>query len=231
MRSFLILNALLINHCHIYTAVCITDNSLICLLTHTSVFVVFARVRQSYDLNWTQPIPSPLDLNNGTKHWKGVSTTAAHFDHYLKQLAKVPMTKNETIEMLSSQMDSFEMRISPTPFKVFIYTIEQLDDNNTHSQLQFEKDIQQFLNLKIPLKHFASLKKENVNDGAYHYPEYINICESQYKSIRNTLIEHGEKSSLWIRNNFIKSSDVVVSDVTFFDSAVRTWSKDPCDKG
>ena len=185
------------------------------------------RVRQSYEQNWASSIPSPHDLQHGTRQWKGVSTTAAKFDVQLKQLAKVPMTKNEVLDMLSNELDSYELRLSPNPLKVFIYTIEQLEDINTKRRLQFEKDIQTFLNLQHPLKHFASATKENVNDSSY--PESINICDSEYKRIRKKLIRQGTKSSEWIREKFIKSKDVTVSDVSYFESMLKTWSEDPCD--
>jgi len=184
------------------------------------------RVRQSYEQNWTSSIPSPHDLHGKTQ-WRGISTTAAKFDIQLKQLAKVSMTKNEVLDMLSNELDSYELRISTNPLKVFIYTIEQLEDTNTKRRLQFEKDIQSFLNLQDPLNHFASETKENVNDSSY--PESINICDSEYKRIRKKLIRQGTKSSEWIREKFIKSKDVTVSDVSYFESMLKTWSEDPCD--
>ena len=184
------------------------------------------RVRQSYEQNWTSTIPSPHDLH-GITQWRGVSITAAKFDIQLKQLAKVSMSKNEVLDMLSNELDSYELRLSPNPLKVFIYTIEQLEDTNTKRRLQFEKDIQSFLNLQHPLKHFASETKENVNDSSY--PESINICDSEYKRIRRKLIRQGIKSSEWIREKFIKSKDVTVSDVSYFESMLKTWSEDPCD--
>ena len=49
------------------------------------------------------------------------------------------------------------------------------------------------------------------------------------KSLRDTLIEQGTSSSLWIREKFIHSKDVVVSDEQYFDSVLRSWSVDPCD--
>lgn len=135
------------------------------------------------------------------------------------------MTKTEVLDMLSNELDSYELRLSPNPLKVFIYTIEQLEDTNT-KRLQFEKDIQSFLNLQH-LKHFASETKENVNDSSY--PESINICDSEYKRIRRKLIRQGTKSSEWIREKFIKSKDVTVSHVSYFESMLKTWSEDPCD--
>lgn len=186
-------------------------------------FSFLCRVRQSYDLNWTRPIPTPHELH-GTKQWKGVSILSAKFETYLQQLAKVPMSKDDVMDMTSNELD---IRISPNPFKVFIYTIEQLEDTNTTRLLQFENDIQSYLNLQSSLKHFASKPKENVNRASY--PEFIDICDGEYKSLRDTLIEQGASSSLWIREKFIKSKDVVVSDEQYFDSVLRSWSVDPCD--
>ena len=125
------------------------------------------------------------------------------------------MSKDDVMDMTSNELD---IRISPNPFKVFIYTIEQLEDTNTSRLLQFENDIQSYLNLQSPLKHFASKPKENVNRASY--PEFIDICDGVYKSLReiHLLSRVRHLPSLWIREKFIHSKDVVVSDEQYFDS-------------
>ena len=149
-----------------------------CWIMYLSVFShrfsSLCRVRQSYDLNWTRPIPTPHELH-GTKQWKGVSILSAKFETYLQQLAKVPMSKDDVMDMTSNELD---IRISPNPFKVFIYTIEQLEDTNTTRLLQFENDIQAYLNLQSPLKHYASKPKENVKIEHHIQNSLIYVMES-----------------------------------------------------
>lgn len=125
------------------------------------------------------------------------------------------------------------MRVSRNPFKVLIYTIEQLEDRNVTRRTQFERDMQRFLGLKAPLKSFASETKSNVNSA--RHPEYIDICEQRYKGIRDVLTGHGKNASAWIRKKFLSSKDVVVSNREFFEATLRAWGEDPCgeikDKG
>ena len=176
---------------------------------------------------------SPLDIV-GTNHWNGCSTALAQYDMFLKQLAKVPLTTTEMIEMSESSMNEetslpegrWMKRISPNPFKLFIYTPEQLSDKNVKRQEQFRKDLQEFLRLESPLQSFEDAPKINSNEVTY--PEYIDICDPEFTSLKNSLLEAGERSSEWIRRQFIKSEDVVVSDEEFFIENIMTWSVDPC---
>lgn len=210
------------------------------------------RVRQHYELNWTKNksirIPSPQSLANGTiKQWRGVSTTMARFDISLKQLTKVSLSSDEMMDMISNMndvMDSVDVRISPTPFKVFLYTIEQLEadnddnanadgssnsNNTTRRHLQFQKDLQSYLQLQSPIQLFTTQAiKENVNDNITLYNEYMDICHDQYTSLREVLVEKGRIASEWIREKFVKSNDVIVSDGEYFNEMLSRWSLDPC---
>ena len=118
--------------------------------------------------------------------------------------------------------------IQPNPFKVFIYTSDQLHDNNETRQMQFQRDLQHFLRLKTPLTNFDQIPKSNVQKSS-RYKEHINnICDAEFADLRNQLLKQGEKSSQWIRSKFIMSKDVVVSDKDFFSSVLSGWDKDPC---
>ena len=121
----------------------------------------------------------------------------------------------------------WKKRISPNPFKVFIYTIEQLHDKNASRQEQFQLDLQKFLRLKTPLMDFNQVPKSNTHDSKPH-PEHMDICEVQYRDLRSQLVEYGKKSSLWIRNKFIESNDVIVSGRDEFASILDMWGEDPC---
>jgi hypothetical protein len=117
-------------------------------------------------------------------------------------------------------------RVSPNPYKVFIYTPEQLGDKNATRQEQFRKDLQDFLRLEAPLANFDDAPK--VNSNHVTYPEYIDICDPKFTHIKNTLLEAGKGSKDWILSKFVKSNDVIVSEMEFFTENVRTWSVDPC---
>jgi hypothetical protein len=112
------------------------------------------------------------------------------------------------------------------PYKVFIYTSDQLSDKNETRQFIFRHDLKEFLRLESPLVDFSSVPKVNANTETH--PEYIDICEPKYANIRKTLLASGRKSSDWILNKFINSGDVVVSNLDDFKAELRTWGTDPC---
>jgi len=171
-------------------------------------------------------IPKPRELLKSTKHWKDVSTASARFDAYLKQLAKVPLDENERKTMFDERL--WPKRIIPNPYKVFIYTVEQLHDENETRQVQFQTDLQHHLGLSSPFRDFNKASKANAAHNTVQYKEQIDICDPQYARIRKKLIQQGRITSEWIINRFIESDDVVVSDKDYFISTLRTWGNDPC---
>ena len=157
----------------------------------------------------------------------GCSVAFARYDAFLKQLAKVPLTMADTFDMIkSSKIDYWGKQVTPNPYKVFLYTSEQLSDSNTTRQEHFRVDLQDFLELDAPFGNFADVPK--VNSNSEKYPEYIDICDPEYDNMRTTLIKMGTRSSEWILETFVKSKDVIVSNEAFFEASLRTWSIDPC---
>ena len=173
----------------------------------------------------TGNIPSPHKLTNVHNSWHGVSTASAQFDKYLQQLGKTSLNHDE-ISTLLHTLSTSDLRINHNPLKVFIYTIEQLEDTNTTRRTHFEEDLQHFLGLETPFDDFSSQAKSNVNKVTY--PEYIDICESEFDSLRKSLVKEGKKSSEWIVSKFAASEDVVVSNMEHFREKVRLWGVDPC---
>ncbi|KAL7427427.1 hypothetical protein ACHAXM_000850 [Skeletonema potamos] len=173
------------------------------------------------------PIPSPFELTGKDTHWRDVSVKYARFDIYMKQLAKVSLTDKEMREMLDHD-SMFPKRMSLNPYKIFIYTMEQVNDRNDTRRLAFQQDLQKFLQLRSPLDDFASLPI--INPGNSTFNERINICDQKYSTIRSQLIQQGKQASKWIVSKFVESPDVVVSNAEFFKSALREWGKDSCKK-
>jgi hypothetical protein len=96
------------------------------------------------------PIPLPFTLNK-MKIWCEVSMVYANFDLYLKQITKVPMSGKELNKMINT--DSFwEKRAIPNPYKVFIYSSNQLNDRNATRQSNICHQLQQCLYLESPLE-------------------------------------------------------------------------------
>lgn len=166
-------------------------------------------------------IPKAHELTDGTRRWRDVATACAKFEIYLMQLAKVPLSEKDTNEMLNESL--YSSSVSPNPYKVFVYTTEQLNDKNETRQRKFQTDLQHHLRLTSPLTDFTKSNKSKKT-----YNETINICDSQYDDIRYQLLRQGKKTSDWICNKFIESSDVVVSDKDYFISLLNKWGDDPC---
>ena len=145
---------------------------------------------------------------------------------YLKQLGKTSLEHDELSDMIQSLSKS-NFRINHNPnMKVFLYTIEQLEDDNNIRRTKFESELQHFLGLEYPFTDFSTQAKSNVNRVSY--PEYIDICQPKYDSLRNLLVREGKKSSEWIINSFLSSEDVVVSNSEYFREKLRAWGVDPC---
>jgi hypothetical protein len=191
------------------------------------------RIWQKYQKKRFNRVPPIKYLHTNRTEWLGLSTGAARFDLYLKQLGKVPVSADELQKM--TRMNKVDGVMNSTihheqhPMKVFLYTMEQIKDNNTQRLLHFQHTLQQFLDLDTPLlQDLASEEKVNVND--FEHSEIINICDEQYRDLRNTLVWQGKHASEWIRSKFMKSKDVIVSDVVFMNEVLERWGDDPCEK-
>ena len=195
------------------------------------------RLWEHYHYNMTdmEIIPHPSELTNGGKHWRIVSTVLARYEEYLQQLDKVPLSSDEMNDMNSNNTRSFwSRRLVPNPYKIFIYIDEQLKDQNTNRRIQFQKDLQTFLGLRRPIIDFGSImananterqRQQQTTTLSY---EYIDICEVQYASIRNELLQQATKTRHWIRDKFIISEYVTISGRELFLSSLESWSDDPC---
>lgn len=163
-----------------------------------------------------EPVPSPNELV-GSNKWREVSTDLARYELSLMQLGKTPMSPTDL-----SDLASHKKRLTPTRYKIFLYSIEQLEDSDEQRSAVFRSDLQRFLRLEQP---FPPFRKENVNRVTN--PETIDICDEEFARLRSILVRQGKKTMNWIQE-FILSDDVVVSSETYFRSLVQTWSDDPC---
>jgi hypothetical protein len=153
-------------------------------LTQTP-FTVNFRVKENYDHNRSPSLIVPPLETTGTNHWNDCSTVLAQFDLYLKQLGKTPLSTGDVLQMEKSSYDPktnvknyyFEKRVSPNPFKVFIYTPEQLGDRNATRQEKFCTDLQRFLRLDSPISPFDDAPRVNSNEETH--PEIQSLQASR----------------------------------------------------
>jgi hypothetical protein len=169
------------------------------------------RVLEFHQNKLKTPIPSPESLI-GSHEWARVSTEAARFDKVLKKLGKT--NSDET---------------SPTPFKVFLYTLEQMEDENEERGQRLRETVGSFLELQHQIK---PLQAANINHfvGDKAFPETIDICDTKFNHLRRVLVNNGKKSQRWIREEFLQSPDVTVANAEHFDEILKQWAFDPCVK-
>lgn len=133
------------------------------------------------------------------------------------QLGKTPMSPVDL-----NDLASHKKRLTPTRYKIFLYSIEQLEDDNKRRSDAFRSDLQHFLRLEQPFRPF---QKENVNRVKRN--ETIDICKNEHAELRQVLVKQGQKTMVWMKE-FIDSDDVFVSHRDYFLSLIATWGDDPC---
>ena len=169
------------------------------------------RVLEVHQNKLQGPIPPP-ELLIGSNDWIRVSTETARFEKTLKMLGK------------TTSDDS-----PPTPFKVFLYTLEQMEDENEARERNWRETLGSFLELKHEIQ---PLKAANVNrhQGEEGFDETINICDTKYDALRRVLVTNGRKSQRWILEKFLQSPDVIVANKEHFRETLTQWGSDPCVK-
>ena len=142
----------------------------------------------------------------------------ARFELGLMQLGKVPLSDHDILAMMSAGRS-----LQPVPFKVFLYTIEQIQDDTESGNASFREDMKVFLNLSEPIHIPHSNKIPRVA-----HPETIDICDGQFDNLRMLLLTQGKASARWILDKFIESPDVSVSGRGQFSEMLSSWGDDPC---
>lgn len=158
----------------------------------------------------------------GDKSWRGVSTDYARFELSLMQLGKVELNQNELVTLGKRRR-----RVINSPFQIFLYAIDQLEDTNENRQKLFRDDLRDFLGLEYDIEQ---IPRSNVNYqvGKFKYPETINICQRRYKKLRKLLTRNGKKTKEWLDHKFINSADITVGGKAHFSELIETWAFDPC---
>jgi len=180
------------------------------------------RITEIYDQKLpTDSIP-PVESLFGNNEWNGVSTDSARFELYLMQLGKTEMSVDDFEDMVGRP----HLAVKPNDFKIFLYTMAQMEDNIGERKESFQQQLRSFLGLEKPMD---VLRQENNNFvGDFAHKESIDICDSKYDAMRALLVAQGTKTQKWIREEFMASPDVVVANKDHFLSMLDTWSHDPC---
>lgn len=187
------------------------------------------------------PLPHPnLLLTGHISGARGVFANRVRYHHMLGRLGKTPLREERELSLVfynSTKLDIqvfYNNLLLNTGNKIFLYHMEQLPPS-TLGMLppSFVTDLSNFLGLQtnlprhsirrwIPGKIFPS------KELRYRESLKIDICDEEYRPLRNVLVENGKISAQWIREYFLKSPDVVTPSGTSFNYLMDQWSIDPC---
>ena len=171
---------------------------------------------------WKKILPTSKLTKGCMPGSQGVCAWRANFHDFLARLGKTPLSTDE-LKLLSLDLKPVTSKVG----KVFIYELTQLSDN------KFRKDLKDFLGLAkdippIPqidtsgrYDHLPSVKQQTTD-------KKIDICDSEHDAIRLVLMEKAKRISSWMREYFLKSEDVFVSNRPYFESMLKSWMRDPC---
>jgi hypothetical protein len=144
------------------------------------------------------------------------------------------MPPNSDIEDIVRNTHAYEANRTtlPTRNKIFLVETSQLIDQDWFRQEQLLQDLQTFLTLKDPFQNGIPSPHPGTRntDQPIRDKRKIDICQSQFDNVRDELMQGARESSLWIRQRFLQSPDVFVSNPDFVHQALLSWMHDPCDK-
>mgnify|MGYP000036762358 CR=1 FL=1 len=117
--------------------------------------------------------------------------------------------------------------------KIFFLDLRQMSDGNRTRATRFRRDLQQFLGLEHELspvfraRPFKQLELTLDEESKRH--KIDSICNSKYAPLQEELFHVAQKASLWIRQYFLKSPDVMLSSPEYVEELLETWMHNPCD--
>lgn len=162
---------------------------------------------------------------------QGVCAQRANFADFLSQLGKTALDTAKELDLLTMGLSPVKTKVG----KVFLYDLSQLSEseNGRIQSTQFREDLKAFLELSVDIPPFPAID----TSGRFDFLEpikkqteadKIDICDAEHNRIREVLMEKARTSSLWIRDYFLESSDVVVSNRSHFVELIERWNEDPC---
>jgi Sulfotransferase domain len=186
---------------------------------------------------------------------KILCTHMGAFHVKLFRLGKTDMSSSDELELLKPYLDDSDQDIldhvihqhdmqpqqSTTDVsiipkmknKVFFMDLRQLSDSNHTRSKIFRQDLQRFLGLRHDLtpvfraRPFKQLELTLDKESKRH--QIQSICDRKYLPLQQELYPMAQKASVWIRNYFLKSADVVVSSPDYVEELLETWMHNPCD--
>jgi len=156
-----------------------------------------------------------------------VCTDESKFHLHLDNLGKTPRSAEE--EKLLT-WDTERPKLPKIRNPVFLFEINQTQDENQTRADLYRSDLQHFLGLKEGLEPIESpsKKKSSTKRDLACETKCIDICDDTYGSLRAELLKNAVEASMWIRRYFLQSPDVTVSSPEHFNELLEAWMVDPC---
>lgn len=155
------------------------------------------------------PMPAPQRLiGKCRKVNQGVCTVRANFSQHLQKIERSR--------------------------KVFLYEVSQLKDPDSELGEIFRTDLGRFLDLKNPMVGTVPHVKPGLKALSTELQRdldanKIDICDDQYRDLRELLRILASQSATWIQDDFMANPNVFVSSPEHFKLLLRDWHSDPCD--
>ncbi|KAL7544491.1 hypothetical protein ACHAWF_007879 [Thalassiosira exigua] len=155
---------------------------------------------------------------------QGVCAWRANFHDFLARLGKTPLSSPSELKLLSLRLDPVRSSVGP----VFLFDLSQL------SEPKFRQDLRDFLGLSTDIPPFPRVDTSGRFDHISRYKRQatankIDICDPEHAAIRSALMKKANASSVWIRDYFLSSSDVFVSNRRYLEAVLKSWTRDPCE--
>jgi hypothetical protein len=115
---------------------------------------------------------------------------------------------------------------------VFLFDLNQLGDANETRNDLFRKDVTKFMGLQEELPalphHKPGIKRPKFEQKLRDAMK-IDICEAEYKPVRQELMKLSRNTSWWLRHVFLNSPTVFVSSRVYLEEILHSWMVDPCE--
>ena len=185
----------------------------------------------NFRLRGNNEMPPPNNLIGGFEVNVGqIHTDFARYERYFMQFGKIDLTLEE-LGILSTNLKPHGSLLS-IPNEIFLYSLEQIEDDNSTRADVFWNDLKTFMNLDqtITSGMFPKVNaapKVNVTESG---KKLINICDDAYKETHRVLSENAKVTADWFRSRLFdeKRNDLVIGGRDHFFSVLETWKQDPC---
>jgi len=165
--------------------------------------------------------PSLFEIWKSNLNWWDVSKDAPRYEMFLSQFGKTSVSLGQLKEWF---VERPMLAVKPNKFKIFLYSIEQIEDPVESKLLR--TDLQRFLGLTQPIDEFGH--ENRIASNANQITKHIDICSPEYSHIRKDIINNAPATVAWM-HEFLESPDVIVSDRQKLLKSINSWSTDPCE--